>query len=60
MRFGFWHVSARRPDEPGRVRARRVFPDGCVEQHVPAVAVDLLMAAQQALALEPGSLGGLD
>jgi hypothetical protein len=35
------------------------FPDGCVEQHVSAVAADFLVAAQQGLA-QPGSLGGLD
>lgn len=55
-----WAVSSRRPDEPGREADRRAFPDGCVEEHVPAVAADFLVAAQQALALEPGSLGGLD
>jgi len=27
------------------------LPDGCVEQHVPAVAADFLVAAQQALAV---------
>lgn len=54
-------IFARRLDRRGRaVRSRRFLPDGCVQKHVPAVAADLLVAAQQALALESGSLGGLD
>jgi hypothetical protein len=34
------------------------LPDGRIQEHVPALAADLLVASQQALALVSGVLGG--
>jgi len=45
---------------PAGVSLSLGLPDNGVEQHVPAAATDFLVAAEQALPLVSGSLGGVD